>query len=240
VPTTLLSMCDSSIGAKCGINLGRFKNQLGVFQSPSRVLIALDFLATLSDRDVQSGYGEIIKLTLTGSREDFDALVAAVDAGGLRNERVAELVHRSLRVKQRVIEEDEYERDRRRILNYGHTFGHSLEGVTGHAIPHGTAVAWGVDLVNFLARERGLLDRETYDEIHAFIARHWSFALDGPVDVDALIDGTRRDKKVVDGRLTLILLAAPGDLRIVKTDFDATLRAQVAAYLGTDSVVRGG
>ena len=238
VPTTLLSMCDSCIGAKCGINLNRFKNQLGVFQSPSRVLIALDFLETLSDTDVQSGYGEIVKLTLTGSREDFDALVEAVDQGGLRNDRLAELVHRSLRVKQRVIEEDEYERDLRRILNYGHTFGHSLESLTQHGIPHGTAVAWGCDLVNFLARERGLLAPELYEEIHAFIDRHWRFELGSPVDVDALIDGTRRDKKVVDGKLTLILLEEPGTLRIVKTDFDEQLREEVARYLADESVVR--
>ena len=238
-PTTLLSMCDSSIGAKCGINLNAFKNQLGVFQSPSRVLIALDFLETLSDRDVQSGYGEIVKLTLTGSREDFDALVDAVGRGGLRNDRLAELVQRSLHVKQRVIEEDEYETDLRRILNYGHTFGHSLEALTHHEVPHGTAVAWGCDLVNFIARERGLLPPEDYEEIHGFIDSHWRFELSHPIDPGALIDGTRRDKKVVDGKLTLILLAAPGDLRIVKTDFDDRLRDEVTRYLATDSVVRG-
>jgi 3-dehydroquinate synthase len=202
------------------------------------VLIALDFLETLSDREVQSGYGEIIKLTLTGSSEDFDALTESVNAGGLRNERLAELVHRSLRVKQRVIEEDEYELDLRRILNYGHTFGHALEALTTHEIPHGTAVAWGCDLVNFIARERGLLSADDYTRIHAFLERHWRFELSRPVDVDALIDGTRRDKKVVDGKLTLILLAGPGDLRIVKTDFDDRLREEVSRYLGGDSVVR--
>jgi 3-dehydroquinate synthase len=238
-PTTLLSMCDSSIGAKCGINLNSFKNQLGVFQSPSRIVIALDFLQTLADRDVQSGYGEILKLTLTGSEDDFSALVDAVAGGGLRNDRLDELVLRSLRVKQRVIEEDESESDLRRILNYGHTFGHSLEALTQHEVPHGTAVAWGCDLVNFIARERGLLSADDYDRIHGFVDAHWRFALSSPIDPVALIDGTRRDKKVVDGKLTLILLASPGDLRIVKTDFDELLEDEVARYLATDSVVRG-
>jgi 3-dehydroquinate synthase len=238
LPTTLLAMCDSSIGAKCGINLNRFKNQLGVFQSPARVVIAEQFLETLADADVQSGYGEIVKLALTGSREDFDFLVEAVDGGGLRNEHLSELIQRSLRVKQGVIEEDEYEGDLRRILNYGHTFGHALEALTDHAIPHGTAVAWGCDLINFLSRERGLLAPEDYDRIHGFIARHWTFPLDQDIDAAALIDGTRRDKKVVDGQLTLILLAEPGDLRIVKTAFDDRLADEVGRYLATDSVVR--
>jgi 3-dehydroquinate synthase len=238
LPTTLLAMCDSSIGAKCGINLNRFKNQLGVFQSPSRVVIALDFLDTLADADVQSGYGEIVKLLLTGSREDFDILVDAVDGGGLRNDRLAELIQRSLRVKQGVIEEDEYEGDLRRILNYGHTFGHALEALTEHAIPHGTAVAWGCDIINFISRERGLLEPADYDRIHGFIERHWSFPMDRQVSASELIDGTRRDKKVVDGQLTLILLAEPGDLRIVKTAFDDRLADEVTRYLATDSVVR--
>jgi 3-dehydroquinate synthase len=239
VPTTLLSMCDSCIGAKCAINLGPFKNQLGGFHSPSQVLVHLPFVDTLAEADVASGYGEIIKLSLTGSPDNFRALSEAVSDGALRNARLSELVHRSLRVKQGVIEADEYERDLRRILNYGHTFGHTLEALTDHAIPHGAAVAWGVDLANAVARDRGLLAAPDFDEIHALIASHWTSCVPKMPSADELIDGTRRDKKVVDGRLTLILLASPGDLRIVPTDYDGRLREEVSLYLSDESVVRG-
>ena len=159
VPTTLLGMCDSCIGAKCGINLNAFKNQIGVFHSPHRVLICLPFLATLADTEIVSGYGEILKLLITGSAEQFELLRASVEEGGLRNAQLSRLIYESLKVKQGVIEKDEYELDLRRILNYGHTFGHALEAITHHGIPHGKAVAWGIDLVNFIAVERGLLRR---------------------------------------------------------------------------------
>lgn len=239
-PTTLLAMCDSCIGAKCGINLGAFKNQLGVFHAPSRVLVCSSFLDTLPDADVRSGYGEILKLLLTGPRSQFEALVEVVDAQGFRNARLMELVRESLLVKKEVIESDEYERDLRRILNYGHTFGHALEAITEHEIPHGAAVAWGCDLANYLARERGLLSPEDYALVHAFIARHFAVRLTRALDADALIAAARRDKKVADGKLVLVLPRAPGRLEIVPVDFDERLRADVATYLERESVVRGG
>lgn len=231
VPTTLLSMSDSCIGAKCGINVGPFKNQLGVFQSPSRVLIATDFIRTLSDADVASGYGEILKLMLTGSPDGFAKLRAVVDRDGLRNRALDTLIRDSLLAKKTVIEEDEYEADLRRNLNYGHTFGHALESLTGHEVPHGLAVVWGIDLVNHIAVERGLLDRATFEEIHAFAKRHLTFRLSRRVTAQELLAASRRDKKAAAGAVHLILLAQPGDLRIVKVPFDAELERQIAAYL---------
>lgn len=239
VPTTLLAMSDSCIGAKCGINLNEFKNQLGVFQSPSAVMIATDFIRTLTDHDVTSGYGEILKLMLTGPAEGFDRLRAIVDKEGFRTARLPELIFDSLAVKKQVIEEDEYEADLRRILNYGHTFGHALESLTGHEVPHGTAVAWGVDLINYLSVERGLLERSTFLGIHEFIARHFPFRLSRPVSASELITAARRDKKAAAGSVNLILLAGPGSLRIVSVPFDAELEGQIARYLEHYDAFRG-
>jgi len=237
-PTTLLGMCDSCIGAKCGINLGAFKNQIGVFHAPSRVYICSAFLRSLPDADVRSGYGEILKLLLTGSREQFALMRRALTCGGLRNPHLDDLIRESLLVKRQVIEEDEYETDRRRIMNYGHTFGHSLEAVTQHALPHGLAVAWGVDLANYLSWKRGLLSECDFRAIHEVIAEQFSFRLSNGVTAEQVVDGARRDKKVSNGRVNLILPAAPGDLRIVPTSFDAQLIQEVAAYLEEYSVVR--
>jgi 3-dehydroquinate synthase len=231
VPTTLLSMADSCIGAKCGINLHGFKNQIGVFHSPSRVVVCTRFLDTLSAIDVVSGYGEIVKLALTGSLADFEDLERTVDREGLRGESLPRLISMALRVKQAVIEEDEYEKDLRRILNYGHTFGHALESVTRHAVSHGVAVAWGLDLVNYIAVARGLLGQAHFDRIHAFVRRHFSPHMSSVPDLDDLIAATRRDKKNRAGRLTLILLEEPGRLKVHYLDYDASLRETVAAYL---------
>ena len=237
IPTTLLGMCDSCIGAKCGINLNGFKNQLGVFHSPSRVMICLSFLATLPESEITSGYGEIVKLLLTGSKAQFDLLQDAVGRGGLRNEQLGQLIYESLLVKKSVIEEDEYELDRRRILNYGHTFGHALEAITQHEIPHGKAVAWGVDLVNYIATQRGLLAQPEYDTIHAFIQKYFAHRASRPVSARELVEASRRDKKVVDGKVNLILLRTAGDLRIVPTVYDAQLEDEVGRYVSKKDVL---
>jgi len=237
VPTTLLGMCDSCIGAKCGINLNAFKNQIGVFHSPHRVLICLPFLETLSDVEIVSGYGEILKLLITGSVEQFEFLRTSVENGGLRNPHLSRLIYESLKVKKGVIEKDEYELDLRRILNYGHTFGHALEAITHHGIPHGKAVAWGIDLVNFIAVERGLLKPDEYDLIHGFIRKHFAHRIAQAVSARDLIDASRRDKKVADGKVNLILLRRCGDLQIVPTIFDARLEDEVQRYLAQKDVL---
>jgi 3-dehydroquinate synthase len=231
LPTTLLSMADSCIGAKCGINFGRFKNQLGVFQSPESVEICETFLATLSDGDIASGYGEIVKLALTGSEELYARVERAVSMGGFRNPESPEIIAASLAVKKEVIEEDEYERDLRRILNYGHTFGHALESITGHAVPHGIAVAWGMDLANFIAWRRGQLAAAVFERVHKFLAAHFTMPMDRPITAAALIEASRRDKKNVRGKLTMALLERPGRLVIEYVDYDSALEAAVGQFL---------
>lgn len=239
VPTTLLGMADSCIGAKCGINFGPFKNQLGVFHAPAHVWICLAFLDTLSDTELRSGYGEILKLHLTRSGPElFAELKETVRRDGWRNAKLAEFIRRSLEVKKGVIEEDEYEADLRRILNYGHTFGHALEAVTHHGIPHGLAVAWGIDLVNFLAWRSGMLREEEFLNVHEFVLSHFSWQLPAPVDTRALIDATRRDKKVVDGRLNLVLPDRLGSLKVVPRAYDRELEDAVATYLGRWNALR--
>ncbi len=237
VPTTLLAMGDSCIGAKVAINFNGFKNQLGFFHAPGRVLICTSFLDTLSDVDVRSGYGEIVKLALTGSAELFEQVRTTVENSGFRNPQIAALIYQSLNVKKSVIEIDEYETDLRRILNYGHTFGHALEGYTDYEIPHGVGVAWGVDVVNWIAYRRGLLSEADYAKIHAFLAQYFRFQITRAVQAADLIAWSRRDKKVADGRLNLILLERPGSLKIVPVEYDASLEAAIAEYLNEFSIV---
>lgn len=236
VPTTLLSMCDSSIGAKCGINHGQFKNQLGVVYAPAAVHICTDFLVTLADSDIMSGFGELLKLSLTESESQFLELQAAVADEGIRTSKLDQLIRSSLLTKKRVIELDEYERDFRRVLNYGHTFGHALEALTSYGLPHGLGVAWGIDLVNFLATECGLLDNSIRTDVRDFILQHLRFQLKSFPSAIDLVNATRRDKKVADGSLNLVLLADYGDLRITPTEFNEELTRSVSNYLKGENV----
>jgi 3-dehydroquinate synthase len=230
VPTTLLGMSDSCIGAKCCINLNNYKNQLGAFHSPAQVLLCPRFTETLPDRDIASGYGEILKLMWTGSAEHFQQLENVVARGGLRTSSLPTLLRASLEVKKSIIEVDEYESGLRRTLNYGHTFGHALEGLTNHFVPHGLAVAWGMDLVNYLAWCKGMLSLDDFQAMHAFIRRYLPFQLPEPVKPVELIQFARRDKKVADGQINLILATKPGCLQVVKTPFDTSLEAGIAEY----------
>lgn len=239
VPTTLLAQADSCIGAKCGINLGSFKNQLGVFHAPSSVRVCLEFLDTLADTEIRSGYGEILKLHLTRSGPElFEELVEAVSTQGWRNEKIGHFIRQSLSVKKGVVEEDEYEKDLRRILNYGHTFGHALEAITHHEIPHGLAVAWGLDLAGFIAWRRGLLAQSEFEAVHSFVAAHFGWELNRSVSASDLIQATKRDKKAAAGVINLILPTRRGALEIVPTAYDARLEDDVEAYLSDFNAIR--
>lgn len=239
LPTTLLSMCDSSIGAKCGINLNEFKNQLGVFQSPSAVITCAEFLKTLPDFHIASGYGEILKLHLTANDWNlFDSAAEAMKTG-LRNPSLSALIRKSLEVKKQVIEADEYEADYRRVLNYGHSFGHSLEAITNHEIPHGLAVAWGMDIINFIALKRNFLSETNFWRVHKVIQDRLPFQLKTPISAESLINGSRKDKKTDASGINLVFLKNEGNLEIKKVAFDDQLKNEIAEYLSQRNVYAG-
>ena len=236
VPTTLLSMSDSCIGAKCGVNLGSYKNQLGFFQSPSRVALWPGFLTTLPPDDVRSGFGEVLKLAITDGDEAFGWLEQKLNHNGFDIGFAREAIERSLETKRRVIEEDEYERGLRKTLNYGHTFGHALESVTDNEIPHGLAVAWGVDVANFVAAETGLLAATLYQRLHKLIATHFTFQASHQYDSTTLLAAMKRDKKAASGSVQLILPSALGTLNIVPTSIAGGLQQKIDAYVRTNNI----
>jgi len=236
IPTTLLSMSDSCIGAKCGINYGKFKNQLGVIHAPYAVHIFSEFLTSLDEREIQSGYGEILKLAITGSQRNMDFLFDSVEKYGLRGKSILPLVRQSLEIKKVVIEADEYEADLRRILNYGHTFGHALEALTNHAIPHGLAVAWGIDLINFIvSQENSDLD-PLFENTHKFIKSHLNFQLHQFPSASDLVNMIRRDKKMSNGIINLAVPVIPGRLIIRGRELDQSLVNLVDQYLNQHNV----
>jgi len=140
-PTTLLSMCDSCIGGKSGLNFDNHKNQLALFSAPSKVTVDIEFLKTLTAEDMVSGYGEIVKLFTIGGNYYLN---------NISNWGIEDVIRHSLEIKRLVIEKDEFEEDLRKSLNYGHSFGHVIESMTKYKIPHGEAVLLGILLVNKL------------------------------------------------------------------------------------------
>ena len=228
-PTTLLSMCDSCIGGKCGINLGEIKNQIGVFYPPRRIFIDTRFLGTLTEGDYLNGWGEIIKFSLTKYKDFYEELKS--EEVYIPCQNIQKYIRRGLEVKKEVIEEDEFESDYRRVLNYGHTFGHALEAYTHNEIPHGKGVLWGIDVANYLAWKEGLIDRDYYLEIKATIKKCFlksKIEIDDPEKVFGFI---KRDKKVRDDILFFALLDGESHLCVHPVKLDHRLEALFMDYL---------
>lgn len=239
IPTTVLSQSDSCIGAKSGINVLPFKNQLGALHSPRRVAIATEFLSTLPDIELASGYGEIVKLSVTSSHSFLSRLTAALDEGGIRNNDLLELIRASLRAKQEIIEIDEYETDLRRILNYGHSFGHALEAISGHAIPHGLSVLWGIDVINWLGARWGVTDVGIAQQLSALIREHFEYRMPVRPTAPELMAQLNRDKKVSQGVMNFAVLETEGIFCILPRALDQELEDLVSEYLETDYVFLG-
>ena len=214
IPTSLLAQVDSSVGGKTGINTPHGKNLIGAFHQPGLVLADTGVLATLPDRQMRAGYGEVVKYGLLGDRafyswlEDNACAVASRDPAALRH-----AVTRSVEMKAEIVARDETETGDRALLNLGHTFGHALEAWTGYSdrLLHGEGVAIGMCLALRLSEALALCPPQTAARVAAHIK---SVGL--PTDIsdipggeaptaDHLVDLMGQDKKVVDGQLTFIL-----------------------------------
>ncbi|MCD6596745.1 MAG: 3-dehydroquinate synthase [Bacteroidales bacterium] len=159
VSTTLLSQVDASVGGKNGVNLGEYKNLVGVFNQPDFVLCDYSMFKTLEEREYISGLAEVIKYALIRDISLLDLFEKQGDAIRQRKkELVQELIWRSVNIKKDVVEEDEFEKGLRRILNFGHTFGHAIE--KAHGILHGEAVAYGMLVALYISEREAGLDPE--------------------------------------------------------------------------------
>ena len=208
-PTTLLAMADSCIGGKTSLNHGAHKNLVGTMYPPERVLVFSDFITTLDDKDYSNGLGEVVKLHILGGQESVDELRAALPALLARSpEAVRRATHVSLCIKRDFIEEDEFDRGRRNLLNYGHCFGHALETATRFAVPHGQAVVIGMLLANAVARRRGLLTVGEEQRRRVGILLPVLFdrpRLDGSA-VTRVIEAMKYDKKRTAEGLALVMV----------------------------------
>ena len=213
IPTTLLSQADSCIGSKTSLNLDSYKNIIGTFYPPSKIIINSEFLKTLENKDYFSGLGEIVKLHLIGGSLSFKQLNLTIDK--LINKNLIELqdsIKRCLYIKQQFIEQDELDLNKRQILNFGHTFGHAIESETNYEIPHGLAVVFGIILANKISNKIGLLSEDTMKDIYQILINIIKQAginsdILQSLDKDSLIQKTKKDKKnTSDSNINMILM----------------------------------
>ncbi len=218
LPTTLLAQVDSSVGGKTGINTRHGKNLVGAFHQPRLVLADSGVLETLPRRELQAGYAEIVKYGLIGD-PDFFAWLEGHGADVLDGDHAAirHAVVTSCRAKASIVAADEREAGKRALLNLGHTFGHALEAETGfgNTLLHGEAVAIGMVMAFDLSVRLGLCPPDDADRVRRHIAAvglptGTEFAPAVLWNPARLVGHMARDKKVKDGRLTLILTRGIG------------------------------
>ncbi len=220
VPTTVLAQVDSSVGGKTAVNHRLGKNLIGAFYQPELVLIDIATLKTLAPREVRAGIAEIVKYGVIRDRTFFDWLEENVDQLlNLDAEALLHAVKRSCQIKADIVEIDEREGSVRALLNYGHTFGHAIESLCGYGDwRHGEAVACGMVVAARIARKFDLSDDESTRRIEELLCR---FQLPTEVPVFTLeryVDAMCRDKKVRQGRLSLVLNQGIGNADLFPLD----------------------
>ena len=154
------------------------------------------------------------------------------------NHRAIELTRASLIVKQLIIEEDEYETDLRRVLNYGHSFGHALEAIADHQVPHGLGVLWGIEIVNWLGVRWGVTSPQLAGRMSKFVRGYFDYKLPIAPSSEALMGMLSRDKKVANGMMHFAVLKDLGTMDIIPRHLDQSLLALIGEYLATDYVFR--
>ena len=199
VPTTLLAMVDASVGGKLGIDLENFKNQIGLFKAPKGVYIFPEFLQTLSQRQVISGYAEIVKHALITDKDYWQLLMET----SIEKINWEETIHHSVTLKNDIVESDPYEENKRKILNFGHTIGHAIESYylkKEKDILHGEAIALGM----YLEAELSPLNIEKKKEIQDYLKSNFNL-VDCP-SLEQLLPFLKNDKKNEHDNINFSLL----------------------------------
>ena len=218
IPTTMLAMVDSSIGGKTAVNLGGLKNIVGAFHQPCGVLIDVDVLSTLEDRQISAGLCEAVKMAATSDSELFEYFEGKSRDEIMKNAQ--SVIFRALSIKKAVVEKDERESGLRKVLNFGHTIGHGIEAESGGKLYHGECVALG--MLPFSS-----------DEVKARLlpimaALSLPSKYDG--DIDAAIEYATHDKKAVGDRIETVFVDKIGSFCFKKMTKEDLLTLAKATF----------
>ena len=220
VPTTLLAQVDSSIGGKCAVDHPLGKNLIGMFHQPLAVISDPDVLLTLAKEDLRSGMGEVIKYGMISDPDLFELLeTRAGDVLARDIDVLCDIVERCSAIKANIVSQDEKDHGLRRILNFGHTFGHAVEtGKEYRGISHGEAVAVGMVFATRLSLNLGLVDETVLDRLLGLLeAYDLPISITSDLKFEELLATMRLDKKAIGGNMKFVLPTEMGNV-IIKDD----------------------
>lgn len=229
IPTTLLSQVDASVGGKLGIDFEHYKNHIGVFNEPQAVIISSRFLQTLDERELRSGFAEVIKHALIADLDAWNSIKHKT----LKDQVWDEVIPHSVNIKFKITTEDPLEKGLRKVLNFGHTLGHAVESYfleKRNRILHGEAIAIGMITEAYLAMKKGFITKDALNEIERYI-----LSIYGHVEVPQhifheLIELTRQDKKNEQGHVLFSLLEQLGKANYNITVSDEDMKESLTYY----------
>lgn len=230
IPTTLLAQVDSSVGGKVGINLPEGKNLIGSFYQPRLVLIDVDVLSTLPEREFRAGMAEVIKYGIIWDKSFFHYLEKHLDEiFQLKETPLVNAIAKSCEIKALVVEMDEKELGMRAVLNFGHTFGHAYEAAEGYRdLRHGEAIAVGMIAAAKLSSLLKLCPEEVAQSIHTLIERTQLPTRLSGLSIDSVKSHMKVDKKAAAGKLKFVLTESIGKVVVLnevnENDIDTVLK----------------
>ncbi len=238
IPTTLLSQVDSSIGGKTGVNTKFGKNLIGSFYQPELVISDMNFLKTLSKRELICGYGEILKHSLIANKKFFNYLNKYfLNIMGLKSPFIEKSIYESCKIKKMIVEKDEKEKDLRKVLNFGHTFAHAYEATLNYSkkLNHGEAVLLGINTALKFSIEKKILKEEDFNLIN----RHFKNSnlpqnikkFFSNKNMSKILSFMIKDKKNNSNNINLILLRKIGNPIINKEYNKSELKLFLKSYL---------
>lgn len=229
-PTTLLAQCDSCIGSKSSINLDNYKNLLGTFLPPKRIFIYHGFLKTLKDEEIRSGIGEMLHYFLTEKSDLAERINKNYEDLLIDRSLLNFFIKKSLKIKKKIIEIDEFDENIRHIFNYGHTFGHAIESITEYKIPHGQAVSIGIDLANYISVKKAFITEEEFQILHNYLIKNIPTFIIDKKNIKIFFKALSKDKKNKNNLLGCILPKEIGRVEKVFIKMDDELKNIILDY----------
>ena len=232
VPTTLLSMVDSSVGGKTGVDFKQYKNMVGAFNMPCLVYMNLDTLTTLEERQFYSGFAEAMKSALLKDARFYEWQIENMyEICDREPDTMKELVFRSCDIKRFIVEKDPTEKGDRALLNLGHTLGHAIEKYKNFNMYHGECVALGCIAAAYISWKREMLSMEEYYEIRdMFVPFNLPISIED-IDIEEVLSLTKSDKKMENNQIKFVLLKKIGKAVVDRTVTDDEIREALKEIL---------
>ena len=231
LPTTLLAQADSCIGGKSSLNYKSWKNIIGNFYPPSQIIVQDNFLDTLSDKDIRSGIGEILKVHMLSGKEAVQQVIEQM--AKYKNDRsvLSDMIFNSLKLKNHILKIDPLDQGLRLKMNYGHSFGHALEAATNFGISHGIAVTIGLDIANYVGYKTDKLTTEEFNILHTALSSNLEASDFVDFEFNDFLSALKKDKKNDSENYNLIIPVGFGEVELTSYKMNFEIEELLKNYL---------